>query len=123
MNTEIQAGPLYRVVGSLLSISCNTSGFSNVNSEKDFQIRMKDPSKPFHEINIMSSKDPGFSYARFIPRIQNNEMSIKYVDSNSIIFEIKYLKKEDEGVYECSVVNPEYNYNGVYSATTVVKGN
>ncbi|XP_014324349.1 immunoglobulin superfamily member 2-like [Xiphophorus maculatus] len=121
VNTEIQAGPLYRVVGSLLSISCNTSGFSNVNSKKHFQIRMKDPSKPFHEINIMSSEDEGFSYARFIPRIQNSEMSIKHVDSNSIIFEIKYLKKEDEGVYECSVVNPEYNYNGVYSATTVVK--
>uniref|UniRef100_A0A3B5MM50 Ig-like domain-containing protein n=1 Tax=Xiphophorus couchianus TaxID=32473 RepID=A0A3B5MM50_9TELE len=121
VNTEIQAGPLYRVVGSLLSISCNTSGFSNVNSKKHFQIRMKDPSKPFHEINIMSSEDKGFSYARFIPRIQNSEMSIKHVDSNSIIFEIKYLKKEDEGVYECSVVNPEYNYNGVYSATTVVK--
>ncbi|XP_054888256.1 immunoglobulin superfamily member 3-like isoform X2 [Poeciliopsis prolifica] len=121
VNTEIQTGPLYRVVGSLLSISCNTSGFSNPNLKKDFKILMKNPAKPFHEINIISSEDPNFSYARFFPRIQKNEISMKHVDSNSIIFEIKNLKKEDEGEYECAVVNPEYTFNGIYSAKTVVK--
>ncbi|XP_014845958.1 PREDICTED: immunoglobulin superfamily member 3-like isoform X1 [Poecilia mexicana] len=121
VNTEIQAGPLYRVVGSLLSISCNASGFSNPNSKKDFEIRMTDPAKPFQEINVMSTSDSHFSYARFSSRIQKNEISIKHVDSNSIIFEIQYLQKEDDGEYECTVVNPEYTYNGVYSAKTVVK--
>uniref|UniRef100_A0A3P9MWL4 Immunoglobulin superfamily member 3-like n=1 Tax=Poecilia reticulata TaxID=8081 RepID=A0A3P9MWL4_POERE len=120
VNTEVQAGPLYRVVGSLLSISCNTSGFSNPNSKKDFEIRMKSPAR-IHEINVMSSKDPDFSYARFSSRIRKDEISIKHVDSNSIIFEIQYLQKEDEGEYECTVINPEYTYNGVYSALTVVK--
>uniref|UniRef100_A0A3B3VD91 Immunoglobulin superfamily member 2-like n=1 Tax=Poecilia latipinna TaxID=48699 RepID=A0A3B3VD91_9TELE len=121
VNTEIQAGPLYRVVGSLLSISCNASGFSNPNSKKDFEIRMKDPAKPFQEINVMSTRESDFSYARFSSRIRKNEISIKHVDSNSIIFEIQYLQKEDDGEYECTVVNPEYTYNGVYSAKTVVK--
>lgn len=123
MNTEIQAGPLYRMVGSRLSISCSTSGFSNSKSKKDFEIRMQDPARPSREINVISTAESAFSYSRFSDRVRNNEVSITYVDPNSIIFEIKNLRKEDEGEYECTVVNPEYVFNGVYTAKTVVKGN
>uniref|UniRef100_A0A674MGH2 Ig-like domain-containing protein n=1 Tax=Takifugu rubripes TaxID=31033 RepID=A0A674MGH2_TAKRU len=56
VNTEAPAGPLYRVVGSLLSITCNTSGFSNNHTNKEFEFRIKMPAKPV-EINIISTHD------------------------------------------------------------------
>lgn len=121
VNTEIQAGPLYRVVGSRLSISCSTSGFSNSESKKDFEIRMVDPARPSNEINVISTADPEFSYNRFVDRVRNKDVSITYIDPNSIVFEIKNLRKDDEGEYECTAINPEYVYNGVYTAKTVVK--
>ncbi|MED6238161.1 hypothetical protein ATANTOWER_010750 [Ataeniobius toweri] len=121
VNTEIQAGPLYRVVGSQLSISCSASGFADEKLKKDFEFRMVDPARPTVEINVISSADPDFSYSRFWSRAQTKAISITHVDPNSIIFEIKHLLKVDEGEYECTVINPEYILNGVYTAKTVVK--
>ncbi|KAM4731058.1 immunoglobulin superfamily member 2-like [Anableps anableps] len=121
VNTEIQAGPLYRVVGSRLSISCSASGFSNPSLKKDFEIRMKDPARPSLEINVISTQDPGFSYNRFRARVQSKDVFITYVNPNSITFEIKNLRKEDEGEYECTVVNPVSTYDGSYTAMTDVK--
>lgn len=122
VNTETPAGPLYRVVGSLLSISCNTSGFSNNHTNKEFEFRVKKPANP-NEINIISTHDHLFSYAMYSGRVKNKEVSLTHVTPNSVVFEIQSLQKSDEGEFECYVNNPETIYNGIYNAKTTVRGN
>ena len=123
MHTEVQAGPLYRVLGAPLSISCNVSGFANENAQKVFEFRTRKPAKPTFEINIISTGDKSFGYAMYSQRVLSNEITLKHMSPNSVLFEIQRLQKSDEGEYDCSVVNSEYTYHGTYSATTTVKGN
>ncbi|XP_060909018.1 immunoglobulin superfamily member 3-like, partial [Labrus mixtus] len=120
VNTEVPIGPLYRVVGSKLSISCNVSGFNNANTKKHFEFRVNKPGKPMSE-NIVSSSRPGFSYSSYKRRLEEKVIALTHVSPNSVLFEIHSLQKSDEGDYECSVLNAEASYDGAYSASTSVK--
>ncbi|XP_022059441.2 immunoglobulin superfamily member 3-like [Acanthochromis polyacanthus] len=119
--TEAQAGPLYRVVGSSLSISCRVSGFTSESAEQQFEFRVTKPAKPNFELHIISTGDPYFGYASYQSRVINNEIAVERVSPTSVQFEIKSLQKDDEGDYDCSVVNSEFVYDGVYSVKTTVK--
>ncbi|XP_028250142.1 immunoglobulin superfamily member 3-like isoform X2 [Parambassis ranga] len=119
--TEIQAGPLYRVVGHPLFISCNVSGFTNERSDKDFEFRIAKPSRPTFEINIISTRDPTFSYAVYGTRVSSQEISLKRVSPNSVVFEIQRLEKGDEGEFDCTVVNSESIFDGTYSVKSTVR--
>uniref|UniRef100_A0A3Q3XIW3 Ig-like domain-containing protein n=1 Tax=Mola mola TaxID=94237 RepID=A0A3Q3XIW3_MOLML len=118
--TISQAGPLYRVVDSRLSISCNVSGFASNSARKEFEFRVKKPALPI-EINIISTDDPSFSYAVYARRVRSKEITLTHVSPNSVVFEIQRLEKSDEGEYECFVINSESVYDGVYRAKTTVK--
>ncbi|XP_029936438.1 immunoglobulin superfamily member 3-like isoform X2 [Myripristis murdjan] len=119
--TEVPPGPLYRVVDSELSISCNVSGFRNNNTKKEFEFRMYRPANPNSEINIISSREKDFSYAIFDQRVRNKEVTLEYVSPNSVFFKIKHLQKGDEGEYECFAINIESGYDGIYAAKITVK--
>ncbi|KAF1382634.1 hypothetical protein PFLUV_G00145810 [Perca fluviatilis] len=119
--TEVQAGPLYRVVGSPLFISCNVSGFASASTRKGFEFRVKKPEKPTSEINIISTNDPDFSYAVYTQRVRSGDIHLTRVNPNSVFFEIQRLDKTDEGEYDCSVINHQHVYDGTYSAATTVK--
>uniref|UniRef100_A0A3Q1FY57 Immunoglobulin superfamily, member 3-like n=1 Tax=Acanthochromis polyacanthus TaxID=80966 RepID=A0A3Q1FY57_9TELE len=118
---KIEAGPLYRVVGSSLSISCRVSGFTSESAEQQFEFRVTKPAKPNFELHIISTGDPYFGYASYQSRVINNEIAVERVSPTSVQFEIKSLQKDDEGDYDCSVVNSEFVYDGVYSVKTTVK--
>uniref|UniRef100_A0A665TZN3 Zgc:91849 n=1 Tax=Echeneis naucrates TaxID=173247 RepID=A0A665TZN3_ECHNA len=119
--TEAQAGPLYRVLGSSLSITCNVSGFVNVLTQQQFEFRVIKPERPTFDINIISTDEPDFGYAKYVRRVQNGEITLKHLSTNSVRFEIQTLEKSDEGEYECFVKNPESSYDGTYNAKTIVK--
>uniref|UniRef100_A0A3Q1IE71 Ig-like domain-containing protein n=1 Tax=Anabas testudineus TaxID=64144 RepID=A0A3Q1IE71_ANATE len=119
--TEAPAGPLYRVVGSPLYISCNVSGFVSESLQKEFEFRIVKPAKPDFEINIISTRDQSFSYAMYLSRVNNKNIIVNRLSPNSVLFEIKSLQKDDEGEYECTVINVESVYMGTYSAKTTVK--
>ncbi|KAM8855334.1 immunoglobulin superfamily member 3-like [Spinachia spinachia] len=121
VHTEVQAGPLYRVVGSPLSISCNVSGFASDITTKHIEFRVTKPANPTFEINIISTKDPSFGYAVYTKRVRSNEITLTHVTSNSVVFGIRSLEKGDEGEYHCSVINSESAYDGIYSAKTALK--
>ncbi|XP_028993333.1 immunoglobulin superfamily member 2-like [Betta splendens] len=118
--TEVPVGPLYRVEGSPLIISCNVSGFARKLSQKQFEFRIKKPAKPV-EINIISSEDNFFAYAMYADRVRNKDITLEYVNANSVLFKIGTLQKDDEGEYECTVLNKEGSYRGTYSAVITVK--
>lgn len=123
VKTEAQAGPLYRVLGSPLYITCSVSGFRSENTDKHFEFRMTKPSNPDFEIQIISSHEDTFGYSSHLTRVRKNEIALKRLSPNSVRFEIKSLQKTDEGEYECTAVNLEGVYDGEYSDKTVVKGN
>ncbi|XP_019945255.2 immunoglobulin superfamily member 2-like [Paralichthys olivaceus] len=119
--TEAQSGPLYRVLGAPLSISCNVSGLAGDNTQKEFEFRIKKPANPTFEINIICTSDESFAYAVYGQRVARKEITLKHVSPNSVIFEIQNLQKGDEGDYECAVINTESVYDGTYNAETTVK--
>uniref|UniRef100_A0A3B4G2V2 Zgc:91849 n=1 Tax=Pundamilia nyererei TaxID=303518 RepID=A0A3B4G2V2_9CICH len=121
VKTEAQAGPLYRVLGAPLYITCSVSGFRSENTDKHFEFRMTKPSNPDFEIQIISSREDTFGYSSHLTRVKKNEITLKRLSPNSVRFEIKSLQKTDEGEYECTAVNLEGAYDGEYSAKTVVK--
>lgn len=123
MLTESQTGPLYRTVGSRLSITCNVSGFSSHDATKHFEFRFMPPANPSNGLNIISTGNKHFGYAMFSSRVRSGEIALTHGSPNSVVFEVQRLQKADEGGFECSVVNLESTYNGVYSSTTEVKGN
>lgn len=122
VHTEIQAGPLYRVAGSPLSISCNVSGFSSESAIKPFEFRVAKPANPTLDLNIISTTNPHFGYGSHQSRVRIKDITLTHVNPNSVLFEIKKLLKDDEGTYECFVTNLE-GFNGVYNGKTTVKGN
>uniref|UniRef100_A0A3P9AYM1 Ig-like domain-containing protein n=1 Tax=Maylandia zebra TaxID=106582 RepID=A0A3P9AYM1_9CICH len=107
VKTEVQAGPLYRVLGSPLYITCSVSGFRSENTDKHFEFRMTKPSNPDFEIQIISSHEDTFGYSSHLTRVRKNEIALKRLSPNSVRFEIKSLQKTDEGEYECTAVNLE----------------
>lgn len=126
MLTESQAGPLYRVVGSRLSIFCNVSGvLSHSTASQDFDFCFlpsgSSPSSP--ALNIISTRSKSFGYAMFRKRVANGEITLTHTSPNSVVFEIQTLQKTDEGEFQCLLFNPVTSYDGIYSALTVVKGN
>lgn len=126
MLTESQAGPLYRVVGSRLSIFCNVSGVSSdVTARQDFEFCfLPSGSSPSSSpLNIISTRSKSFGYAMFSSRVATGEIKLTHTSPNSVVFEIGTLQKSDEGEFQCLLFNPVSSYNGIYSASTAVKGN
>ncbi|KAJ0070379.1 hypothetical protein NL108_007737, partial [Boleophthalmus pectinirostris] len=120
--TEAQAGPLYRVEGSELSISCSVTGLPPLpDGRNDFEFRVKKPAKPDFELNIISTNDEYFPFSLYGDRVRSGEIAVIHKDPNSVVFKILHLQKADEGEYDCSVVNTRSTYNGIYSALTTVK--
>lgn len=126
MLTESQAGPLYRVVGSRLSIFCNVSGVpshSTASQNFDFRFLPSGSSPSSSPLNIISTQSKSFGYAMFKKRVANGEIKLTHTSPTSVVFEIQALQKSDEGEFQCLLVNPVSRYYGVYSASTAVKGN
>lgn len=73
-------------------------------------------------LNVISSKERSFSYNVYSERMDAEDITLKHLSPNSVVFEIQSLRKGDEGDFECFVINPEHVFNGVYTATTSVKG-
>nr|XP_046260656.1 immunoglobulin superfamily member 3-like [Scatophagus argus] len=121
VHTEASTGPLYRVVGSLLSITCNVSGFASESTRKEFEFRVMKPALPTTPINVISTKDDMFSYAMYSGRVRSREVTVTHTSPNSVVFEIQHLRKSDEGEFHCTVINPVATYHGTYDAETTVK--
>nr|ACO13832.1 Immunoglobulin superfamily member 2 precursor [Esox lucius] len=120
---EFQSGPLYRVIGHPLSISCNVSGFSNPLAQQDFQLSIYKPNKPGLEIQIISTIDKDFSMGGYGRRVRAGEISVERLSVTSVLFKVMSLGEGDEGEYECHTPNSETIYLGTYHARTTVNGN
>ncbi|KAL1772332.1 immunoglobulin superfamily member 2 [Sigmodon hispidus] len=114
---KIQAGPLYRAEGYPVSMSCNVSGHQGP-STQDFQWSIYLPTDPTREVQIISTKDDGFSYAVYAQRVRSKEIYVERLQGSSVLLHISKLQKKDAGEYECHTPNTDGKYFGSYSAKT-----
>ncbi|XP_052035596.1 immunoglobulin superfamily member 2 isoform X2 [Apodemus sylvaticus] len=114
---KIQEGPLYRAEGYPVSIGCNVSGHQGP-STQDFQWSVYLPSDPTKEIQIISTKDAGFSYAMYSQRVQSKEIYVERLQGDSVLLRFSKLQMKDTGEYECHTPNTDGKYLGSYSAKT-----
>uniref|UniRef100_A0A672T9Y9 Ig-like domain-containing protein n=1 Tax=Sinocyclocheilus grahami TaxID=75366 RepID=A0A672T9Y9_SINGR len=118
IQVQIQEGPLYRVKGYPISISCNVTGFTGP-SNRDFQFILK---KPNVELNMISTSDPEFAYGMFSGRIRNKEMYIQRLSGSSVLLTINNLLENDAGDLLCETLHTGGAYYGDYAAETKLNG-
>ncbi|XP_041700392.2 immunoglobulin superfamily member 3 isoform X2 [Coregonus clupeaformis] len=118
---EVQSGPLYRVIGYPISISCNVSGFSNPLAHQDFRFSIYKPNKPTLEIRIISTDDKSYAMAVYGTRVRESGISLERLSVTSVLFHVKSLEEGDEGEYECYTPNSEAVYDGTYNAKITLK--
>ncbi|KAF4109307.1 immunoglobulin superfamily, member 3-like [Onychostoma macrolepis] len=111
---QIQEGPLYRVKGYPISISCNVSGFKGP-SQQDFQFILK---KPNMDVNMISTSDPVFPYRMFSDRVTQKDIEIQRLSGSSVLLRIKKLLEEDAGDLVCETLHTDGIYLGMYAAET-----
>ncbi|XP_075707372.1 immunoglobulin superfamily member 3-like [Rhinoderma darwinii] len=111
----IQQGPLYRTVGSHITIWCKVRGYQGP-SEQNFQYSIYLPSAPDREVQMVSTQDPSFSYAIYNQRVQIGDISIERVTGDRTTLHIRQLQERDAGEYECHTPNTDPKFYGSYSA-------
>ncbi|NXJ08974.1 IGSF3 protein, partial [Odontophorus gujanensis] len=113
----IQKGPLYRVLGSHVTLWCNVSGYQGP-AEQAFQWSIYLPSAPEREVQIVSTADPSFPYAIYTQRVRAQEIYVERVQGDAVLLHITELQDRDAGEYECHTPNTDERYFGSYSAKT-----
>ncbi|XP_067266333.1 immunoglobulin superfamily member 2-like [Chanodichthys erythropterus] len=113
---QIQEGPLYRVQGYPISISCNASGFKGPSSQ-DFEFMVK---KSNVDINMISTEKENFAYAMFSSRVREKDIEIERLSGSSVLLRIKNLLEEDAGELFCHTPNTDGEYSGTYEAGTTL---
>ncbi|KAM5127454.1 immunoglobulin superfamily member 3-like, partial [Mantella aurantiaca] len=111
----VQRGPLYRTVGSHVSIWCHVGGFQGP-PEQNFQYSIYLPSAPDREVQILSTGDPNFSYAIYSARVSGGDIYVERASGDRTLLNIRQLQERDAGEYECHTPNTDPTYHGSYSA-------
>ncbi|XP_051564884.1 immunoglobulin superfamily member 3 [Myxocyprinus asiaticus] len=116
---QIQEGPLYRVKGYPISISCNVSGFKG-SPVQDFEFSVKKVKRPDISIDIISTRSTNFAYAVFSERVSKEEIKIERLSGSSVLLKINNLQEKDAGVFSCHTPSTDGTYNGIYGADTTL---
>ncbi|KAG8517594.1 Immunoglobulin superfamily member 2 [Galemys pyrenaicus] len=117
----VQKGPLYRAEGYPISIGCEVTGYQGP-SEQQFQWSVYLPSAPTQEVQIVSTSDASFTYAKYGQRVRNKEIYVERLRGDSVLLHISRLLMKDSGEYECYTPNTDDRYYGNYSAKTRLIG-
>ncbi|XP_012604661.1 immunoglobulin superfamily member 8 isoform X2 [Microcebus murinus] len=110
----VPEGPLYRVAGTAVSISCNVSGYEGP-AQQDFEWFLYRPEAPEAALGIVSTRDTRFSYAVFGPRVAAGEVQVQRLQGDAVVLKIARLQAQDAGVYECYTPSTDARYLGSYS--------
>ncbi|XP_042296998.1 immunoglobulin superfamily member 8 [Sceloporus undulatus] len=111
---HLPSGPLFRVENTAIRIPCNVSEYEGPTLQQ-FEWFLYRPSAPDIAIGIISTKDPKFPYAVFGPRVQAGNVTIHRVRGDAVELQIRDLRMEDTGVYECYTPTTDSKYHGTYS--------
>lgn len=117
----VPEGPLYRVAGTAISIPCNVSGYDGP-AQQDFEWFLYRPEAPEAALGIVSTRDAGFSYAVFGPRVAAGEVHVQRLQGDAVLLKIARLQAQDAGIYECYTPSTDARYLGSYSGKVELRG-
>lgn len=117
----VPQGPLYRVAGTAISISCNVSGYEG-SAQQDFEWFLYRPEAPEAALGIISTRDTRFSYAVFGPRVAAGDVQVQRLQGDAVVLKISRLQAQDAGIYECYTPSTDARYLGSYSGKVELRG-
>lgn len=117
----VPEGPLYRVAGMAISISCNVSGYEGP-ARQDFEWFLYRPEAPESALGIASTRDTRFSYAVFGSRVAAGEVQVQRLQGDAVVLKIARLQAQDAGIYECYTPSTDSRYLGSYSGKVELRG-
>lgn len=119
-DVTLPVGPLYRVAGFPVSLPCVVSGFEGPRTQ-DFEWFLYRDDAGGRQMGVISTRDPGFPYTPFLPRVRNGEVRVERVAGDRVKLVIHRLRTEDQGKYECYTPSTDSTYQGNYSGSVTVK--
>ncbi|KAK1900907.1 Immunoglobulin superfamily member 8 [Dissostichus eleginoides] len=119
-DVSVPLGTLYRVAGFPLSLPCAVSGFEGPRTQ-DFEWFLYRDDAGGRQMGVVSTRDKGFPYAPFQPRVKNGEVRVERDSGDKVRLVIQRLRAEDQGKYECYTPSTDLTYQGNYSASVPVK--
>uniref|UniRef100_A0A8C5LNU5 Immunoglobulin superfamily member 3 n=1 Tax=Leptobrachium leishanense TaxID=445787 RepID=A0A8C5LNU5_9ANUR len=112
----VQQGPLYRTIGSHITIWCKVRGYQGP-SQQHFRWSVYLPSAPEREVQVVSTEeDSSFSYAIYSQRVRDQDIYAERLSGDHSLLHIRQLQERDTGEYECHTPNTDTSYFGSYSA-------
>eukprot|EP00066_Takifugu_rubripes_P007803 XP_003973583.1 PREDICTED: immunoglobulin superfamily member 8-like [Takifugu rubripes] len=119
-DVAVPVGPLYRVAGFPLALPCSVSGYEGPRTQ-DFEWFLYRDDSLGRQMGVVSTRDKGFPYAPFQPRVKSGEVRVERDSGDKIRLVIQRLRSEDQGKYECYTPSTDSTYQGNYSAIVTVK--
>ncbi|XP_028854170.1 immunoglobulin superfamily member 8 [Denticeps clupeoides] len=119
-DVALPPGPLYRVAGFPVSLPCSVSGYEGPRTQDFEWYQYRDDTKG-HQIGVISTRDQGFPYAPFQPRVRSGEVRVERDSGDKVRLVVQRLRPDDQGRYECYTPSTDTKYQGNYSASVEVK--
>ncbi|XP_069748534.1 prostaglandin F2 receptor negative regulator-like [Narcine bancroftii] len=114
---KVPNGPLYRVVKTPVSISCNVSDYQGP-PEQNFDWFV---SRSNHRLRIISTLEPEFSDLEYREKVLKNEIWVQRISDNSVELHFKSAHFGDEGEYQCQTPSTDKDSRGNYEASVYLK--
>ncbi|XP_075449069.1 immunoglobulin superfamily member 3-like [Ascaphus truei] len=110
----LQQGPLYRTVGTHISIWCRVSGYQGP-SRQEFLWSVYLPSYPGRELQMVSTAASDYTYPIYSDRVRSGDIYVERLAGDHTLLHIRQLKEMDTGEYECYTPGTDTPYYGTYS--------
>ncbi|XP_040278709.1 prostaglandin F2 receptor negative regulator [Bufo bufo] len=115
---RVPSGPLLRVEGTDVSISCNVSDYEGPR-EQNFDWAFSSGAGP--AVNVLSTWDTSFTHSSYAERVRSGSVHLQRTGNGEVQLRIHQLRATDEGNYTCFTPSTDATYSGNYQAHVQLK--
>lgn len=115
---RVPSGPLLRVEGTSVSISCNVGDYEGPR-EQNFDWTFSSGAGP--AVEVLSTWDSSFTHASFMERVRSKDVRLQRTGNSEVLLHIQRLRAADVGNYTCSTPSTDATYSGNYEAHVQLK--
>ncbi|XP_066455299.1 prostaglandin F2 receptor negative regulator [Eleutherodactylus coqui] len=108
---RVPSGPLLRVEGTDISISCNVSEYEGPR-EQNFEWMYSSGAGP--AVGVLSTWDNSFTHGSYMERVRSGGIQLQRKGNSEVLLQIHQLRATDEGNYSCSTPSTDATYSGNY---------
>ncbi|XP_040190130.1 prostaglandin F2 receptor negative regulator, partial [Rana temporaria] len=108
---RVPSGPLLRVEGTDVAISCNVSDYEGP-GEQNFEWTFSPGSGPV--VRVLSTWDDTFTDAALKGRVRAGDIQLQRTGNSEVLLRLRQLSSSDEGNYTCSTPSTDATVSGNY---------